>query len=113
MKIASVTISLSVSNLIAARDWYEGVFEFGAPDLEPAAGVVEYKVGGVWLQLDQVPPTASSTTIRFEVADVTAQQTRLRERGIEVSDVMHIEGVIDYIEFSDPDGNPLSLYTLL
>ena len=116
MQISSVTIGLTVSNLDAARNWYEQVFELATPDLEPIDGVAEYDLGSAWLQLGEGQPAdSSSTTIRFEVADVAAEYARLRALGLEIEldDIVQVPDLIDFFVFRDPDGNLLSLYTLV
>jgi len=115
MQISSVTIGLTVSNLTAASAWYERVFELATPDLEPIDGVVEYDLGTSWLQLGEGQPAdTSSTTIRFDVADVAAEYARLAELDvkIELDELVHVPDVIDFFVFSDPDGNLLSFYSL-
>jgi len=47
------------------------------------------------------------------VSDVAAQRERLVALDIEVGPLHHIEGMIDHFDFSDADGNALSLYTEL
>jgi predicted enzyme related to lactoylglutathione lyase len=115
MQISSVTIGLTVSNLTAASAWYERVFELATPDLEPIDGVVEYDLGTSWLQLGEGQPAdTSSTTIRFDVADVAAEFARLTELDLEIQldELVHVPDVIDFFVFRDPDGNLLSFYSL-
>ncbi len=47
------------------------------------------------------------------VLDVHEQRARLVGLGAEGGDVEVVDGVIAWWDFSDPDGNGLSLYTLL
>lgn len=108
-----MTVGLAVSDLAAARVWYEEVLELGAPDLEPMEGLVEYKAGPIWLQLDEVDVTASSTMLRLGVADVEAEHGRLTALGVDVDEVIEIPELISYFNFRDPDGNELSLYQLV
>lgn len=51
MKAISGTVGMPVTDLAAARRWYERAFELSAPDLEPIEGLAEYNMGGWWLQL--------------------------------------------------------------
>jgi len=116
MQISSVTIGLTVSNLEAARSWYERVFELATPDLEPIDGVIEYDLGTAWLQLGEGQPAeTSSTTIRFDVLDVAAEYARLAELDVEIEldELVNVPDVIDFFVFRDPDGNLLSFYTLV
>jgi predicted enzyme related to lactoylglutathione lyase len=115
MQITSVTIGLTVSNLESARSWYEQVFELATPDLEPIDGVAEYDLGSAWLQLGEGQPAdSSSTTIRFEVADVASEYARLLalDLEIELDEIVQVPDVIDFFVFRDSDGNLLSFYTL-
>jgi catechol 2,3-dioxygenase-like lactoylglutathione lyase family enzyme len=45
------------------------------------------------------------TGIRFLVPDAEAEHTAMRERGIEVGDLLRWPGVPPMYEFKDPDGN--------
>lgn len=114
MRITSVTIGIPVSDLEASKRWYEEVFELSAVDLEPADGVVEYEIGGCWLQLGQEGVSAASeTAVRFGVDNVIREQARLARLGVQSSEVEHVEGAVDFFEFRDPDGNLLSMYSVL
>ncbi len=53
LKTTSVTVGIPVRDLTRAREWYERVFELSGPDLESVEGVVEYELGGCWLQLGE------------------------------------------------------------
>jgi hypothetical protein len=44
-----------VSNLSRSVEWYQQVLELSEPDLEPVDGVVEFRVGPIWLQLGKEP----------------------------------------------------------
>lgn len=111
-----MTVGLPVSDPGHAVRWYRQVFGLGEPDLAPADGVVEFQVGPVWLQLSMAPvapitPAAAGTVTRFGVADAGAERTRLARLGIAVGPLEHVEGAVDYFDFTDPDGNRLSLYS--
>ncbi len=45
--------------------------------------------------------------------DVHAERARLGALGVEAGEVEVVDGVIAWWDFTDPDGNRLSLYTLL
>ena len=115
MDVTTVTVGLPVSDLVRAVAWYRGAFELPAAELEPAYGIVEFRLGPVWLQLSEEATARSGAQVvtRIGVADVAAEHERLGLLGIDVGEVHHVEGVIDYMDFSDPDGNQLSLYTEL
>lgn len=115
MDVTSVTVGLPVADLAAAVRWYRRVLELPEPDLEPADGVVEFAVGPVWLQLGAEPTARSGAEVvlRLGVADVGRERARLLALGLEVGPVQHVPGAVDHLEFDDPDGNRLSLYSLV
>lgn len=79
MEILSATLGLPVSALPRAVQWYRRVFELPGPDLEPVDGVVEFKVGSVWLQLGEETTTRSGAEVvtRFGVESVAKEHDRL------------------------------------
>lgn len=85
------------------------------PDLEPAEGVVEFKVGPIWLQLGEQPTVRSGAEviIRLGVAAAGGQRERLLTVGVTVGPLEHVPGAVDYFDFTDPDGNVLSMYSEL
>lgn len=107
-----MTVGLAVSDLASARAWYEEVLELDGPDLEPMEGLVEYKVGPIWLQLDAVDVAESSTVLRLGVVDIGAEHARLTELGVELDEIITVPELISFFDFRDPDGNELSLYQL-
>jgi predicted enzyme related to lactoylglutathione lyase len=114
MEVSSVTAGLPVSDLGRALRWYQHVLGLAEPDLTPAAGVVEFRVGPVWLQLGEEEPRAPSPAgcvLRFGVADAGAERGRLAAMGVAVGPLEHVPGAVDYFDFTDPDGNRLSLYS--
>jgi predicted enzyme related to lactoylglutathione lyase len=113
VEVSSVTVGLPVGDLGQAVRWYQEVFGLGEPDFAPADGVLEFQVGPVWLQLSAAPvaPSAAGTVTRFGVADAGAERTRLARLGVAVGPLEHVEGAVDYFDFTDPDGNRLSLYS--
>ncbi len=111
MRIQSVTVGVPTTDLQRSVQWYQRVFELTSPDLEPSEGVVEFKVGGVWLRLGQDSQGApGGFVLRFGVADVAGQRARLARMGVQVSGLRQVESVLEYFDFTDPDGNRLGLY---
>jgi predicted enzyme related to lactoylglutathione lyase len=114
MDITSVTVGLPVTDLEASCLWYGAVFERTEPDLEPEDGVAEYEVGGIWIQLsvdDQAEDNPVS--VRFGVDDVAAQHARIGALGIDIGPVECVDGAVDWFDVRDPDGNVLSLFSLV
>ena len=70
-------------------------------------------MGPVWLQLSatSVAPAAAGPVTRFGVANAGAERTRLARLGVAVGPLEHVPGAVDYFDFTDPDGNRLSLYS--
>ena len=112
MRATSITVGLPVGDLPAAQRWYERVLDVPAPDLEPVDGVVEFEVGGRWLQLFVGQRAATDWVFRIGVSDVRAERDRLLGLGIDVGPVPEVAGVLAYCVFADPDQNQLSLCTL-
>lgn len=117
MKIESVTIGLPTADLARSVAWYQRVLERDRPELEPVEGVVEFQVGPVWLQLGTDPATTvrsgAEAVVRFGVADAAVEHARLVALGIDVGELVRIDGVIEFFDFADPDGNRLSVYAEL
>ena len=51
------------------------------------------------------PDTGADTGIRFMVPDAGTEHTAMRQRGIEVGDLLRWPGVPPMFEFKDQDGN--------
>ncbi|GAA4705355.1 VOC family protein [Pseudonocardia yuanmonensis] len=115
MNVSSVTVGLPVSDLDRAVSWYRRVLQLAEPDLEPAEGVVEFKVGPAWLQLgaDSTARSGAEVVTRFGVDDARRERERLVELGVAVGPLEHVPGAVDYFDFTDPDGNVLSMYSEL
>ena len=45
------------------------------------------------------------------MADAGAERTRLAGLGGAVGPLEHVPGAVDYFDFTDPDGDQLSLYS--
>ncbi len=96
-------------DLDVARAWYGRVLG-KVTHIEPAPGILEFEVHpGSWLQLHE----GDQAVFRIGVKDLEAIRDRLVTMGIEVGPIERVEGVIAFCDFSDPDGNHLSLYQVL
>jgi predicted enzyme related to lactoylglutathione lyase len=114
MDITSVTVGLPVSDIEASCLWYGAVFERTEPDLEPEDGVAEYEVGGIWIQLSvDEQAEENPVSVRFGVDDVAAQHARIGALGIDIGPVECVDGAVDWFDVRDPDGNVLSLFSLV
>ena len=55
------------------------------------------------------PDTGADTGIRFLVPDAETEYTVMRQRGIEVGDLLRWPGVPPMFTFEDPDGNKFEI----
>lgn len=115
MKPQAVTIGIPVRDLRAATAWYQTAFELGEPDLEPMDGLVEFDLDAFWLQLALSAELAGNEgiSVNISVADAAAQRETFAAKGLEVSPLQHIEGVVDFFELTDLDGNKIGFVTEL
>lgn len=115
MKLNDVTFGMPVRNLAAAIDWYRSALELDAPGLEPLDGLVEFDMGSFWLQLALDPRRAGveGASINISVEDAAAEQQRMAAMGLEVTDLQRFDGVVDFFELTDPDGNKIGFVTEL
>ena len=103
---------MRTGELDRAREWYAALLG-RPPDLEPAAGVHEWRLSpGAWLQLVAGAPSAAGTgqLLRLGVGAIEAARTELAAAGARVGEVTTIPGVVALCDAEDPFGNPLSLY---
>ncbi|MGY3833821.1 VOC family protein [Listeria ivanovii] len=112
LNVKSITVGLPVSNLEESASWYEKLL-MSDEKLIPVEGVIEYLIGSVWIQLFEEKINASENILRLEVEDLETEFERLKTLGVIVDEVIEdVPGVIRYFDFSDLDGNKLSLYCL-
>jgi predicted enzyme related to lactoylglutathione lyase len=108
-------VSISVSDLDQARQFYRDVLSLGEPiyDLS-AAGWIEFGSGNpsgniavIKAEPDWQPNTG--TTIVFNVEDCNQACTELRRRGVRCEDPVVFPGYVTYCSFYDPFGNRLQM----
>ena len=91
-----------MSDGVAARRWYQDLFG-REPDFRPfddwEIHVVEHEPAG-----------SQTARFRFGVADIAAEREVLLGRGIAVSEIEELAGVVRWCNFDDPWGNTLGLY---
>jgi lactoylglutathione lyase len=105
-------VEITVSDLPKSREWYTRLFGKG-PDLEPFPGNVEFKIGGVWVQIVSGKVQPSSWTLLFEVRDLSRERERLRKEGIAADEIKGVPNVISYFDLKDPDGNQMRWFQVL
>jgi len=108
-------VSVSVTDLNSARDFYRDVLGLGPPlyDL-PEAGWIEFSTGGDGgnLSVTRAPPDwipSQGTTIVLNVDDCNSAVTELRRRGVVCEDPTVFPGFVTFASFFDPFGNRLQM----
>ncbi len=101
-----------MSDLPKSRKRYSRLFGKG-PDLEPFPGNVEFKVGGAWVQITSGKAQPSSWSLELEVRDLSRERERLRDTGIEATEIKTVPDVISYFDLKDPDGNSMRWFQVL
>jgi predicted enzyme related to lactoylglutathione lyase len=108
-------VSISVSDLDQARQFYRDVLGLGEPIYDlPDAGWIEFESGSPSGNIavtkagpDWQPNTG--TTIVFNVEDCNTACTELRRRGVQCEDLVVFPGYVIYCSFYDPFGNRLQM----
>ena len=107
------TIGVNVSDQDSAIEFYVAALGFekrmDAP-IGPTLRWIEVAPPGATTSIALVasgaaPAVGSDTGIRFTVPDAEAEHSAMRERGINVGDLLRWDGVPPMFEFDDPDGN--------
>jgi catechol 2,3-dioxygenase-like lactoylglutathione lyase family enzyme len=115
MDAKAVTVGIPVRDIDRATEWYRAALSLGEPDQIPLDGLVEFDLGPFWLQLATAPELAGreGITVNISVADATELRRALESRGLTVSDMQRFEGVVEFFELTDPDGNKIGFVTEL
>ncbi len=112
VRAVEVTVGVPVKDLAGARGWYARLLG-KEPELEPVPGIVEFRVGGTWLQLEEGERRPKGWVFRIGVPDLQREWDRLAELGIPAREIQTVPEVIRFFDLADPDGNHLSFYQLL
>ena len=104
------TVGIPVGDQDKALEFFTGTLGFEKRlDLRADAGfrwvTVAAPGAAVSVALIAGEAAGQDTGIRFLVPDAEAEHTAMRERGIEVGDLLRWPGVPPMYEFKDPDGN--------
>jgi catechol 2,3-dioxygenase-like lactoylglutathione lyase family enzyme len=109
-----LTVSLPVSDLDAAVDWYQKVLGFELQYRLDDLGWCELisPVAKVNVGLSVVEsPNPGGATPTFGVQDMSAAKASLQEQGVRIDgDIVTIEGMVSLLTFYDQDNNSLMLY---
>ena len=112
--IDGLTISLPVSNLGKAIDWYRDVLGFTELYRMEELGWAELKtpIGNVNVGVSEVEtPNPGGATPTFGVRDIEDSRSKLEAAGVRLDgDIMTIEGMVRLQTFYDPDDNALMFY---
>lgn len=107
------TIGVNVTNQDDAIAFYIATLGFekrlDAP-ISPTMRWIEVAPPGATTSIalnanEDTTDVAADTGIRFTVPDAEAEHAAMRERGVNVGDVLHWDGVPPMYTFDDPDGN--------
>jgi predicted enzyme related to lactoylglutathione lyase len=108
-------VSISVTDLDVARDFYANTLGFGQPAYDlPDDGWIEFKSGAahgnvsVTLAAEGWEPN-HGTTIVLNVEDCHQACEELRSRGVHCEDPIVFPGYVTYCSFYDPFGNRLQM----
>ena len=112
-----LTVSLPVSNLEAAIDWYQSVLGFELKYRMDDLGWCELgsSVDKVNVGLSVVEnPVPGGATPTFGVNDIQAAEEILKAKGVRIDgDIVTIEKMVSLLTFYDQDDNSLMFYQAL
>ncbi|MPZ61206.1 MAG: glyoxalase [Propionibacteriales bacterium] len=110
------TVGIPVSDQDRALEFYAKTLGF-----EKLVDAPVEQLGGRWIELRpprstvtialtpaaEKVPAGVDTGIRFTTEDAVALHAELSDRGVDVDELLHWEGVPPMFDFRDPDGNVL------
>lgn len=111
--------TVAVTDIERAKAFYGGTL--GLEAKEDRSGGVTYEAGGTWFLVypSQFAGTAQSTSMTFEVQDLTATVKELRDAGVAFEEydfpgLKTVEGIAEIqgersAWFKDPDGNIIAV----
>ena len=106
-------VAIAVTDRARARKFYQETLEL-KPGLTAMNGDwIEYELGATTIGVGCHPdwkPSRDGTTVAFEVDDIDAAITKLKERGV-TFDLDKTETPVCWMaQFRDPDGNKLLVH---
>ena len=115
MKAETVTVGVPVRDLDLAIAWYQSAFGLGEPDQIPLDGLAEFDLGAFWLQLALAPELAGrdGISVNISVQDASAERQRFADQSLTVTELQRFEGVVEFFELTDLDGNKIGFVTEL
>ena len=113
--VRGMTIALNAGDFTEVLDFYSLVFGHG-PDTAPLDDFLEWQIcPGSWLQIStgHDRPGANNARVRLEVDNIEVSVKRLTGAKVPVGEVVVIQDVVSFVNFSDNWGNALGFYQLL
>ena len=108
MPIENVFASVPVSDLSAAKTWYQDLLG-RPPDTTPMSEVVEWQFErGGWLQVYALPERAGNGSFTLSVSDLDEEMRNLNAHGIDTSNLAATPAV-KTLMIKDLDGNSIAL----
>ncbi|WP_159619253.1 VOC family protein [Arthrobacter zhaoguopingii] len=109
MAIQHVLAVVPVSDLAAARAWYERVLGTPPTNVPMPESLVEWRITGQgWVQVTLDPVRAGSGLLNFAVDDLNSHVAGLAAQGIEPDPVVTANRNVTLCSLQDPDGNTLT-----
>jgi predicted enzyme related to lactoylglutathione lyase len=108
-------VSISVTDLNIAREFYSNVLRLGTPEFDlPEMGWIEFKSGAPYGNIAVTLAEAgwqpsTGTTIVFNTADCHKTCAELRAQSVRCDDPVVVPGYVIYCSFYDPFGNRLQM----
>src|SRR4026209_654679 len=106
-------VAIAVSDKERARKFYQETLELKPTRTQMDGAWVEYDLGPTTIGVGCHPawkPSRDGTTVAFEVEDIDASITKLKERGVSFDSEKMETPVCWMAQFRDPDGNKLVVH---
>lgn len=104
--------TVQVNDLDRAKNFYTETLELTLKDDIPQAGwaSVETKIAGakIGLSIPQEGEPVASNVVNLHVSDTNKARETLTSKGLEVTDIVNLPGMISMFRVDDPDGNTLT-----
>jgi predicted enzyme related to lactoylglutathione lyase len=119
MKFKSIYFQLRTKDLERAKKFYEDVFNLEVvwymSPMSPEAGWCELKLPGTGSRIglntlgegEDADPNWGKLTM--EVEDIEAAKTYLAGKGVEITEIVDVPGMVSYFGLSDSEGNQLQI----
>ena len=103
-----MTVWYRVRRLDEGRGFYTGKLGFEETYLDEEGRWAKLRRGAMEIALAEGEPEEGGVA-HVDVSDVTAEQRRLRDEGVEVGVVLELLGSVRILDVFDPDGNRIQL----